>query len=39
LIELIVEESKYIGKFREDVALNTKNIFTGKEWLTLDFWI
>lgn len=38
LIELVIEESKFIGKTREDMALNTKKIFTGKEWLNLNFW-
>ena len=38
LIELIVEESKYIGKVREDVANSLKNHFLGNEWLDLNFW-
>jgi hypothetical protein len=38
LAELVMEESKFIGKTREDVVVNTKKIFTGNEWLTLDFW-
>lgn len=38
LIDLIVEESKYIGKIRKDISTITKNIFTGTEWLTLKFW-
>jgi hypothetical protein len=39
LIELIVEESKYIDKIRNDIAESTRNSFTGPEWLTLDFWV
>jgi len=38
LIDLIVQESKYIGKVREDVSESVKKSFTGEEWLTLDFW-
>ena len=38
LIDLIMEESKYIGKERGDIAKSTQNIFIGREWLTLDFW-
>ena len=38
LIELIVEEAKYIGKVREDVANGLKNHFLGNEWLDLNFW-
>lgn len=38
LIDLIVEESKYIGKIRKDISSTTKSIFTGPEWLTLKFW-
>ena len=38
LLDLIMEESKYIGKTRQDVVTSTKNIFVGKEWLTLNFW-
>ncbi len=38
LIGLIMEESKYIGKKREDIVSATKGEFTGKEWLTLEFW-
>lgn len=38
LIDLIVEESKYIGKVREDVATSLNSHFLGNEWLTLDFW-
>lgn len=38
LIELIVEESKYIGKVRPDVASSVKNLFLGDEWLDLQFW-
>lgn len=38
LIELIVEESKNIGKFQSKVAQATKNSFIGHEWLTLNFW-
>lgn len=39
LIELILEESKYVGKVRKDIAESTKSIFTGEEWLTLNFWL
>lgn len=39
LIDLIVEESKYIGKIRPDVANSVKNLFLGDEWLSLDFWV
>jgi hypothetical protein len=38
LIDLIVQESKYIGKVREDVSESVKKSFTGEEWLTLNFW-
>lgn len=38
LVDLIMEESKYIGKKREDIVDSTKEEFTGKEWLTLEFW-
>jgi hypothetical protein len=38
LIELIVEESKYIGKIRNDISESTTNIFAEGEWLTLNFW-
>jgi hypothetical protein len=38
LIELVVEEAKYIGKVREDVANGLKNHFLGDEWLDLNFW-
>lgn len=38
LIDLIVEESKYIGKVRTDIAETTRNAFVGPEWLTLNFW-
>lgn len=38
LIELIVEESKNIGKLQSEVGEATKNSFIGNEWLTLDFW-
>lgn len=38
LIELIVEESQYIGKVRKDVSESVKDLFLGEEWLTLDFW-
>lgn len=38
LIELIMEESKYMGKIRNDIAEYVRNIFTENEWLTLKFW-
>ena len=38
LLELIMEESKYIGKTRNDISKSTKEIFTGDEWLNLNFW-
>jgi len=39
LIDLVVEESKYIGKVREDVANGLKNHFLGNEWLNINFWV
>ena len=33
-----MEESKYIGKKRDDIVDATKGEFTGNEWLTLKFW-
>ena len=39
LLDLIMEESKFIGKTRKDIANSTKEIFTGPEWLDLNFWI
>lgn len=38
LINLIVEESKYIGQIREDIHNDIKNIFIGDEWLNLNYW-
>ena len=38
LLELIIEESKYIGKTRNDIHEKTKKVFTGDEWLNLNFW-
>lgn len=38
LIELVIEESKYIGKVREDIASSLNNHFLGNEWLTFKFW-
>jgi len=38
LLELIMEESKFIGKIREDVATSLDNHFLGDEWLSLKFW-
>ncbi len=38
LIQLIVEESKYIGKVRKDVANSLNSHFLGNEWLNLNFW-
>lgn len=38
LINLIKKESEYIGQKRIDIANMTRNTFTGKEWLNLDYW-
>tara|TARA_B100001094_G_C18196268_1_gene811350 strand:+ start:15765 stop:16547 length:783 start_codon:yes stop_codon:yes gene_type:complete len=38
LLELIMEESKFIGKIRNNISKSTKEIFTGDEWLNLNFW-
>lgn len=38
LLELIMEESKFIGKVREDVATSLNNHFLGDEWLSFKFW-
>ena len=38
LIELIVEESKNMGKIQKEVAKATKSSFIGPEWLCLNFW-
>jgi len=38
LVDLIVEESKFIGKVREDVADSVKDLFVKDEWLTLKYW-
>lgn len=38
LIELIVEESKNMGKIQKEVAKTTKSSFIGHEWLSLNFW-
>jgi hypothetical protein len=38
LIKLIDRESRYIGKIRENVSVDTQKIFCGREWLNLDFW-
>lgn len=38
LIELIVEESEYIGKTKHDISNGIKDIFVGNEWLYLNYW-
>ncbi len=38
LLELIIEESKYIGKVRPEIAENTKKLFIGEEFLNLNYW-
>ncbi len=38
LLDLIMEESKFIGKTRKNIAEATKKEFTGPEWLNLNFW-
>ena len=38
LLDLIMEESKFIGKVREDVATSLNNHFIGDEWLNLNYW-
>lgn len=38
LLDLIMDESKYIGKTRKDIINSAKKIFTGHEWLNLKFW-
>lgn len=38
LINLIVEESKHIGQLRENISQAANNVFTGPEWLTMEFW-
>ena len=39
LLDLIMEESKHIGKVREDVADSVKDLFVNEEWLSLKFWL
>lgn len=39
LIDLIMEESKYIGKVRQDITDSVKDLFIGEEWLTLNYWL
>lgn len=39
LLDLIIEESKYIGKIRQDVADSVNDLFVGDEWLTLKYWL
>ena len=39
LLDLIMEESKYIGRVREDVADSVKDLFVGEEWLSLKYWL
>lgn len=39
LIDLIMEESKYMGNIREDVANEAKKTFIGEEWLSLNYWL
>jgi len=38
LIDLILEESKYIGRTRPDVRDSIEKTFLDDKWLTLDFW-
>lgn len=38
LLELIMEEAKYIGQVREDVADSVKDLFVKEEWLSLKYW-
>ena len=38
LIDLIIEESKYIGKLRPTVSNSIKETFLDNNWLTLNFW-
>jgi hypothetical protein len=38
LVNLIMEESKYIGKSRPEVRDSIENLFLNNEWLTLKFW-
>lgn len=38
LLEIIMEESKYIGKVREDIADKMNDVFMKDEWLDLNFW-
>ena len=39
LLDLIMEESKFIGKTRENITKSIKSEFTGPEWLNLNYWI
>jgi hypothetical protein len=38
LIDLVKQESQYIGIIREDISESIKKSFIGEEWLTLEFW-
>jgi hypothetical protein len=38
LIDLIMDESKYIGKIRPKIKKSIESIFVGDEWLNLKFW-
>lgn len=38
LLELIMDESKYIGQLREDISLSVMEDLVGDEWLNLKFW-
>ena len=38
LVRLIKNESKKIGKTQLEIREATQSVFTGKEWLDLDFW-
>ena len=38
LLDLIMEESKFIGQVRNDVATSLNDHFIGDEWLNLNYW-
>lgn len=38
VIKIIEQESKYVGKIREDVSSYTHSILSNDDWLRLDFW-
>mgnify|MGYP003624384421 FL=1 len=38
LTELIIEESKFIGKTRNNISESVKGLFVGEEWLTLQYY-